>query len=192
MTEISMEKSSIPGHYAGLYRLLIRFAVIMIFVGLLVGFAIQESFRKLPLSIKIPAGIHLEAIYNPSVVHGHLLLLGVLIPVALMVLLQMTLILGGKPVSPKVIRWATRFYLPGTILSLLLQIYRGYFYLISARLLSEGNGITPYDLLQVQHNFYLGVPALFYVLYGVSHSAMSLGLVIFAVNIWKSLPKPSV
>ncbi|MCE9593672.1 MAG: hypothetical protein K8S98_05725 [Planctomycetes bacterium] len=67
--------ATVPAHYASATRTLLRYAVVMLFVGLLAGVAFQESSKKLDYTV-VGAGARLEAVLGLALVHGHVLLTG--------------------------------------------------------------------------------------------------------------------
>lgn len=171
----------IPNHYQTLYIRFIRFACGMTIFGLISGILFQESTRKIPFSITYPPGIHWEAIYHLAFVHGHIFLIGVLIPLAVIGMLHFGLLLGGKTVSKKVLDWGLWLYLPNSFLAVLLMLYKGYHYVISIRM-------GQLDFVQIDHNFFCGCHLLRQIVYGLSHTLMSVGLGILVVAIFRSLP----
>ena len=92
----STENTALPDGYAATMRTLIRYAIVMAFVGLLVGVAFQESAKKLPFS-EAGAGLHLEAMLPLALVHGHVFTLGVLFPLALAGALAMAALDEDRP-----------------------------------------------------------------------------------------------
>ena len=169
-----------PG-YRGALRTLLRFAIVMAVVGLLTGISFQESARKLPFSAA-GAGLHLESVINLALVHGHIFTMGVLMPLALAGALLMARRCGGREVGPRALRWLLWGYLPAAALTSVLQLVKGYHFLLAAR-----HGAT--DLAQVDAAFLGGQPVIRFVLYGAAHGVLGLCLVVFLVALWRSLPK---
>ena len=174
----------IPSHYRPIYKTYIRFALVMMVLALLLGIAFQESAKKAPISAVLPAGMHLEATINLALVHGHAFLIGVLIPLAITWISYLGLKLGFEPISEKSWNWATRLYLPGSALAVVLMLYKGYAILLGVR-----GGET--DLTVIDQHMYMGSHALRGAAYGLTHTAMAVGLFIFVGAIWKSMNKSS-
>ena len=67
--------------------------------------------------------MHLEAIFDLALVHGHIFLIGALIPLAVTWLLMLALLMGALPFLPSA--WGAALYGPGAIAAVLLMIYKG-------------------------------------------------------------------
>ncbi len=170
----------IPKHYQSLFIRFIRFACGMTIFALLSGILFQESTKKIPFSATYPPGIHLESTYHLALVHGHAFLIGVLIPLAVIGMLYFGLLLGGKTVSKNQTEWGSWLYLPSAFLSIMLMIYKGYHYVLSVRM-------GQLDFVQIDHSFFGGSHLLRQIVYGLSHTSMSIGLGILVIAIWRSL-----
>ncbi len=172
-------ENSLPAPYASTVRTLLRYAIVMGIFGLLIGVAFQESAKKLTF-VNAPAGLHLESILPLALVHGHVFTLGVLMPLAMAGALVLGLKSGGRPVGPRVLAWLTRGFLPFAALTIALQLFKGYFILLTVR---SGQ----YDMAAVDAAFLGGSPALRAALYGVIHTGMGVTLGVFLVGLWRSL-----
>lgn len=170
---------SLPPHYTKPVRVLIRYAIAMAVFGLLVGIAFQESAHKLPYS-EAPAGLHLEAVLPLALVHGHVFMLGMLLPLALAGALVLALQAGGRPVGSVALSWLTRGFLPFAAATVALQLFKGYFILLAVR-----HGQT--DLAVIDAAFMGGSATLRYAVYAVIHSGMGITLGVFLVALWRSL-----
>ncbi len=170
---------SLPPAYPRTLRLLLRYAIGMAVFGLLIGIAFQESAHKLPFSAA-PAGLHLEAVLPLALVHGHVFVLGVLMPLALAGALVLGLKAGGRPVGPRALAWLTRGFLPFAALTILLQLFKGYFILLAVR---HGQ----HDMAAVDAAFLGGSAAVRYAVYAVIHTGMGVTLGVFLVGLWRSL-----
>ena len=169
----------VPDHYRRAVHTLLRFAVGATLIGLLSGVAFQESAKKLSYAEAAP-GLRLEAILSLALVHGHVFVSGVLIPIAMAGALFLARKAGGTELAPRTLAWLTRGYLPSVTGTLLLMLYKGYHVLLSVRF-----GET--DLAVVDAKFFGGAVALRHAVYGVTHVAMALSLGVFAVGLWRSL-----
>ena len=171
--------------YRRFYHTHLRFALAMLIFGLLAGISFQESTRKLPISETLPAGMHLEAILSLALVHGHAILIGVLLPLAATWALHVGLTLGAAPLSARSLKWITRLYIPGSAASILLMLWKGYHLVLGMR-----GGVL--DLGALNHSFIFGNHALRAALYGTSHTAMAVGLGILVVGLWRSLGREAL
>jgi len=52
----------IPVYYQAVYRVYLRFSLVMMVVAMLLGIAFQESAKKAPISAALPPGLHLECL----------------------------------------------------------------------------------------------------------------------------------
>ena len=171
---------NIPDHYRSLTRAWLRFALVMMAVALLTGLSFEESAKRAPISAALSAGAHMEAILPLALVHGHAFLIGAVLPLALVFMLHLGLAMGFKPVGPKALAWATRLYLPGAALSVALMLYKGYHWVLGVRF-----GHT--DFAAWNAAFFGGNAALRAAVYGLAHTAMSVGLGILIVAFWRSM-----
>jgi hypothetical protein len=176
--------TSVPAYYRKFYIVSIRFSVIMMILGLLIGITFQESAKKAPVSALLPPGVHLEAVLELALTHGHIFIIGALIPLALTWMLSLVLSLGFPPVPERNLRLGTIFYLPGAAGAVLLMLYKGYHYLLGVR-----GGQLNFEILD--HTFFFGNHALRAAAYGLSHSALAIGLIMVVVGVWKSMKKPA-
>ncbi len=173
----------LPPFYATTIRILVRYAIAMGIFGLLIGVAFQESAKKLPLSA-MPGGLHLEAIMPLALVHGHVFMLGVLMPLAMAGALLLALKSGGRPLGKTSQTWLTLGFLPFAALTIALQLFKGYFILLAVR---HGQ----HDMAAVDAAFLGGSAVLRFALYAVIHSGMGVTLGVFLIGLWRSLDSRS-
>lgn len=169
---------AVPAHYASTTRTLLRYAVVMLFVGLLAGVAFQESSKKLDYADVAP-GVRLEAILSLALVHGHMLVTAVIFPLVLAGALDLARRAGGAELSLGAQRWLTRGYLPSVTLTVALMLYKGYHTLLAVRF-----GERDFDAIDAA--FFGGVLPLRHAVYGLVHVAMAVSLVAFGVALWRS------
>lgn len=181
MVEPMAEKlPALPLHYIAAIRTLLRFGLVMVVVGLLSGIAFQESSKKMSLTPPVGEVTHLDAVLNLALVHGHILVTGVLFPIAMACVLYLARACGGMDVSRRALRWIVSTYLPFVSASILLMLYKGYHVLLSVRA-----GLT--DMNQIDGNLFAGNKALRHSLYGLSHGGMAFALCLFSWCVWRSL-----
>jgi len=173
----------IPVYYQAVYRVYLRFSLVMMVVAMLLGIAFQESAKKAPISAALPPGLHLESTINLALVHGHAFLIGVLIPLAITWISYLGLQLGFAPLAEKTLKLATWHYLPSSAVAVLLMLYKGYHMLLGVR-----SGVT--DLAQLDSTLFMGSHALRAATYGITHTVMAAGLFIFVFAFWRSMNRP--
>jgi len=171
---------NIPEHYKRFYRTHLRFALIMIAVSLLAGICFQESGKKVHISEALPVGAHLEYILSLALVHGHIFLVGVLIPLAFTWMLHLTWSLGLGPVSQRSLTWTSALYFPGTILTITLMLLKGYHLVLGVRHGALDFAKLDEAFLGSNHLVRAGA-------YGLGHSLMALGLAVLGTAVWRSL-----
>jgi len=169
-----------PSHYAPSVRALLRFSLVMIVIGLLSGVAFQESAKKLPYPSGPDEPAHLDATLGLALVHGHILVTGVLLPIAMAGVLHLARAVGGAEVGARGLRWSIRAYLTCVALTVALMLYKGYHVLLSAR---GGEA----DMALIDAGLFGGRTALRHAIYGVSHVGMAFGLCLFVWCVWRSL-----
>jgi len=170
--------------YRRFCRTHLRFALVMLLVALLAGVCFQESAKKVPITAAVPIGAHLEYLLSLALVHGHIFLVGVLLPLAFTWMLHLGLTLGLEPVPPKVLAWTTGLYLPGATLTILLMLLKGYHLVLGVR-----HGATDFTRLNAA---FLGSHPLRAGAYGLAHTVMALGIAFLVRALWRSLKAPSV
>lgn len=171
---------NLPGHYKTFFRTQLRFAIGMATVAVLAGISFQESGRKLVVGPAMPAGAHLEYLITLALVHGHLFLTGVLLPLAFCWMLHLELALGAEPVPAPSLAWTTRLYLPGAAATSLLQLVKGYHFVLGGR-----HGAQPFAALDA--SFLGGSHVLRAAAFGLAHGALGLGMAILGVQLWRRL-----
>lgn len=174
-----MNTEALPQHYRDTIRSLLRFAIAMVVVALVVGISFQESARKLPFE-KAPPGLHIESILQLALVHGHVFMMAVLIPIAMAGLLVLARKAGGAEIGPRPLAWLVRGYLPSAVASVGLMLFKGYWFLLHVRWGEQ-------DLAVVDAAFLGGPGPLRYGLYGLVHALMGLTLCLFLYEAWRSL-----
>ncbi len=171
--------TEIPAHYRSAVRTLLRFAVVATIVALLSGVAFQESSKKLTYA-EVAPGLRLETLLSLALVHGHIFMTAVLMPIAMACVLFLARKVGGAELTSNSLAYLTRGYLPAVSVALLLMLYKGYHVLLAVR---HGE----HDLAIVDADFFGGMLGLRHAVYGVTHVTMAVALIIFLVRVWRSL-----
>lgn len=168
---------NVPKHYKQAWRLMIRFALLMISVGLLFGIMYRESTRRVAM---LPQADHWAATEHLVLVHGHTFLLGVLIPVAVMALMYHSLLVGGRELKASPLLLHVRLYLIGAFASICLLVYKGYHYVLAVR-------AGELDFQIIAESMFGGNELLRGASYAISHILMGSGLSALALSLWFSL-----
>lgn len=174
--------SDLPEPYARVVRTLLRFAVAATIFALLSGILYQESAKKLTHDAVEP-GLHLRATLSLALVHGHVFVSAVLIPIAMAGALVLARAAGGSELGTRPLVWLTRVYLPFVTLTLVLMIWKAYHVLLLVRW-----GET--ELAAIDARFFFGAKLVRHLVYGATHVGMALGLGVFVVALWRSLGRP--
>ncbi len=169
-----------PRHYTAAIRALLRYALVLLVVGLLSGVSFQESSKKMSLSDAPGRLRHIDATLNLALVHGHIFVTGVLLPIAMAGMLHLGRAHGGGTVSGRALKWTVYTYLPCVSVAVGLMLYKGYHILLSAR---WGES----DMAVIDAALFGGSKTLRHGIYGLSHVGMAVGLCIFAWSLWRSL-----
>jgi hypothetical protein len=178
-----MNSPDLPLHYRTTLRSLVRFAAVMSVVALLTGVLFQESSKK--VSMDLEPGFRLSATLRLALVHGHVFMTSVLIPMAAAGALLIARRIGGRELSARTLKWLTRVYLPFVCLALLMMLIKAYQLLLAVRA-----GET--DFAAINERFFFGSQAWRHALYGMVHLAMATGLCVFFIALWRSLSTKSM
>lgn len=165
--------------YARCVRTLVRFAAAMTIVALLAGVLFQESAKKLGLE-EVSAGVHVRATLGLALLHGHVFVSAVLVPLCMAAALVLARAAGGRELGSRPLLWLTRVYLPFACATLALMLVKAYHVLLAVR----GGDL---ELAAVDARFFFGHSMLRHLTYGAAHVGMALGLGVFAVALWRSL-----
>lgn len=174
-----MDRGELPPQHGRAIRILLRYAAVMGIVGILAGVAYQESSKR--LSYELAAhGLREEGTLRFALLHGHVLLTGVVLPIACAVMLALGPRVGGRPLGRKSLGWLLYGYLPHTALALVLLLAKGLHFLRAA----YGPN---FDVAAAQESFFGGHRLWRHSVYGYVHFVMGLGLVVFLVAVYRSL-----
>ncbi len=175
--------SELPPHYAATTRTVLKYAIVMTGIALLSGISYQESAKKLPIGSLDP-GLHLEATLRLALVHGHMMVTAVLVPIAMLGALFLSRAATGREVKPITTKLLVRGYLPFVTGTVILMLLKGYHFLLAVR---GGN----LDLADINERFLGLSPIVRHSLYGFVHAGMGLTLCMFLFGIWRALRPPA-
>jgi hypothetical protein len=120
-----------------------------------------------------------------ALVHGHMVLVGVLLPLAFTWMLHLQQVLGFEPLSRRTLALATAAYVPGALLTVTLQLVKGYHFVLGVR-----HGAVDFARLDAS---FLGSSHLLRTgLFGLAHAAMGAGIGILGLGLWRALGRKSV
>lgn len=177
-----------PQYYSRWFSIYVRFALVMASIGLLSGFAYQESAKKAPISDALPLGAHLEATYHLSLVHGHALLMGAILPLTMVWLLYLGIKMDRPALSEKLLSIGSWLFLAGTATATLLMLYKGYYLLLEVR--DPAFVAGQINFKAIEHGFFGGLEGARKLVYALSHIALSGGFFTLVVGIWRAWSKP--
>jgi hypothetical protein len=179
-----------PAYYSRWAGIYVKFALSMSVLGLLMGIAYQESTKKAPISDVLPLGAHLEATYHLSLVHGHSLLMGCILPLTVLWLLYLGTRMNRPALSENLLSIGSKLYLAGTAVATILMIYKGYHLLLGVRGEDFLAGKQTFEA--IQHSFFGGEEAIRKTVYALSHIALSGGFFTLVFGFWKSWSGPAL
>lgn len=176
-----MLNDPLPEDHRRAVRTLLRFAAAMTIVALLSGVLFQESAKKLALG-DVEPGLHVKATLRLALLHGHVFVSAVLVPIACAGALVLGRGIGGAAVGPVPLAFLLRGYLGSTLLMLALMLVKSYQLLLAVR--AGGR-----DLAAIDARFFFGREVVRHVVYGAVHVGMAVGLGVFAVALFRSLKR---
>jgi len=168
-----------PSHYAAATRTVLKYACVMTGVALLTGVAYQESVKKLAVGT-LDAGLRVEATLRLALVHGHMMVTAVLMPIAMIGALFLARTVSEREVKPITTKLLTRGYLPFVTGTVVLMLLKGYHFLLAVR---GGE----HDLAVVDASFLGMSPLVRHSIYGLVHTGMAASLCLFLFGLWRSL-----
>jgi hypothetical protein len=170
----------LPDYYKATVNTLLRFALLMLSLGLIAGIIYAESAKKVAMGAFDPLVVF-QANYNLSLLHGHTLMFGVFIPLSVLALLVTpVLLLGTKPVGAGALSWFKKLYIPGALASVALLLYKAY----AVQFMVRGGSS---DFANIDHLLFQGNHTLRTIMYAVPHTAYGVALFIVVIAIYRSL-----
>ena len=177
-----MSQLVLPESYQKFFTKILKFTIVMAIVDLVAGVLYQESSKKIAISEALPAGAHWQATVHLALVHGHMFMMGVIIPLTVCFMLYLGQVLGYGPVGEKTLKWGGSLYIWSAISAMLLILYKGYHYNIAIR-----KGIL--DFNEIDHLFFGGQEIFRHIAYGLSHTVMVVALGMLVTGLWKTMKK---
>ena len=168
----------LPDHYVMTIRRLIRFAMAWLMVGLFLGIwstsvnkvvkygetarhysAEERARRGSPVEAELPPGLMWEAGIDLRLSHGHVILIGAVLPLCFAGSLTVAHLAGGSTIGRGTLEAFFWMYAPGGIAAMGLIIYKGWYLITAVR---HGN----FNLANVHHDMF-GSPVVKGMAYGI-------------------------
>jgi len=194
----------LPTHYLVTIRRLIRFALVGIAMGMVLGIVWTELRKTVQPSnpfvvgqdyaasahtlepgkgsraqIALPPGVALDAGIDLKLAHGHTVLLLGLLPLSFAFLLHLSHVYGGTEIRKGTLQLAFWLYAVGSTGAVLLMAYKGWASFVEIR---AGN----FDFHAVDRGLFGGQRWLRGTCYGLSHTALAVGGFLFLGAVYKS------
>jgi hypothetical protein len=168
-----------PAHYVSVTKKVIPFAAIMILMGLLAGVLYAESGKKLSLAGGVAPELVFQGNYYLSLIHGHFLLMGAVLPITVLVMLWLSRIIFGQTLKASTLSWGFLLYCSNALVSVLLLVYKAY----ATQLAIRGGNL---DLALVDHALFGANHLLRTLIYAIPHTLMGAGLLMLLVGLFKA------
>lgn len=195
--------SPLPEHYVTAMRRLVRFAVVSIFVGLCLGVWSTDANKRLrygptaapprvigpeeratertKFEVELPPGLMWETGIDLRLSHGHVILIGGVLPLCFAGALAVVHLMGGGTIGRGALEAFYWLYLVGGIAAMGLIIYKGWV------LMDQVRG-GQFDLAKIHGEvMFGGSRALKGAAYGISHTVLAAAVGILAVSLWRSV-----
>ena len=172
----------VPQHYKRFIHRTIKMAMTCIVLTSGAGFLSRELTHTVGEDLeRLDPGTRWGFVYPFALLHGHVFLTGVALPLVLAGSLVLARISGGTIVSPSTLQWGWTCLLIGVVSSLLLLLAKSQLLLNS--LDNCAPKCDPYSLV-----LSVWVSPLRAILYAGAHGSLAVGSSIIAVAIGQSLP----
>ncbi|HOF00840.1 MAG TPA: hypothetical protein PK385_00560 [Spirochaetota bacterium] len=159
---------------------LIRFSIVMLIAGLAIGFISQFTSKVIFKSIPMEAQVFAER--NMSTLHGHIIIIGFIVPMILA--FTTNFVKNNIAINKgrvKRLRIAFKCYIAGSVLTLFLSTYKGLFYLVK---LSQDISI-PLD--DIDEALFFGNHIFRSIIYSIAHPLFAFALLWYFLILWKGL-----
>lgn len=193
----------LPEHYVMTMQRLVRFAVVSIFVGLCLGVWSTDANKRLrygatdapprviapaertathtKFEVELPPGLMWETGIDLRLSHGHVILIGGVLPLCFAGALAVVHLMGGAPIGRGTLEAFFWLYLVGGLAAMGLIIYKGWV------LMAQVRG-GEFDLARIHGEvMFGGSRALKGAAYGISHTVLAAAVAIIAVALWRSV-----
>jgi hypothetical protein len=191
----------LPDHYRTALRDLIRLSMLGIAAALLLGvwwttlrknlhFSPDANGEAQPVEVahpktvekgvELPPGMVFEAGLDLKLSHGHVALLGGLVPMGFAAALYLSFVCGGSEIRKKTLDVAFWLYAVGAGGALALMVYKGY-----AQFEAVLGG--QFDLSAIDRGLFNGSRAIRGACYGISHTILAVGAFIYIVVLFRSV-----
>jgi hypothetical protein len=171
--------TSPPLHYVSVTKKVLTFAGAMILMGLLAGILYAESGKKLSLAGGVDPNLVFQGNYYLSLIHGHFLLMGAVLPVTVLLMLWLSRLVFGQTLKPSTLGWGFFLYCSNALVSVLLLVYKAY----ATQLAIRGGNL---DLALVDHALFGANHLLRTLVYAIPHTLMGAGLLMLLVGFFKA------
>lgn len=191
----------LPDHYLTCIRRLVRFAMVSLFVGLLLGLwsthmnkiikygpepkriTAEERAAGAKHQLELPPGLMWETGIDLRLSHGHVILIGGVLPLCLAGALALVFNMGGGVIGRGTLEAFFWMYATGGLAAMALIIYKGW-HLFDA--VSDPTYGT-FDLAKVHASMFFGSTALKATAYGLSHTILAGAVGVIGVALWKAV-----
>lgn len=190
-----MSPAPLPEPYRVAVRRLVRLAAVLLFVGLCVGVystdvvrayrygprarAIPAAERQGRAEVEVPPELLWEATMDLRLSHGHIVLIGGVLPLCIAAALVTLHHAGAQPVGGMTLEAFFWTYAVGATAAMALILYKGIHYAEAVR---GGD----FDFAEIQRTLFGGSRALKGAAYGLSHSVLAGAVGIIGVALWRS------
>lgn len=194
-----MTPVELPEHHRRAISQLIRFAVVFMFLGMILGIVSTEYQKKLrythvhddaprwiepgkdgkPTKLELPPGMMWEVGFDLRILHGHIILIGGVIPLCVAACLFFLPQLGARPISPGLLTTGLVLYLFGAVAALGLIFYKGIYSLESVL---AGH----LDLAEIHASMFGGSRLVRALAHALSHTVLAAGLGVLGFALWRS------
>lgn len=195
--------SPMPEHYVTTMRRLVRFAAVSIFVGLCLGLLSTELNKRLryadtfgpprtiaaeeraatrgKVEVELPPGLMWETGIDLRLSHGHVILIGGVLPLCFAAALAVVHLMGGGVIGRGTLEAFFWLYVVGGGGAMGLIFYKGWVLMAEVR---GGN----FDLARIHGEvLFGGSRAVKAAAYGLSHTVLAAAVAIIAVALWRAV-----
>jgi hypothetical protein len=186
----------LPDAYRTAVRRLVRLAAVLLFVGLCIGlystdvvraFRYGKTARLVPVAertgqveVEVPPELLWEATMDLRLSHGHVILIGGILPLCIAAALVVTHLAGATAIGKGTLEAFFWMYAVGATLATGIILYKGIHY---AEMVRAGT----FDFGEIQRTLFGGSRAIKGAAYGLSHSVLAGSVGVIGVALWRSV-----